>query len=92
MTATTIKSTLFVLIAAFSFVFPSFYVAADNTKQMSESIFEVNNASQFVKPSLLNKKQTVRTNDSKEEIKYLGTIKNTRGKILYYVLTVYSEV
>jgi hypothetical protein len=48
--------------------------------------------SKFVKPDQINKKQIVKTKEGKEEIIFLGTIKNKRGHVLFYVLTVFSEV
>jgi hypothetical protein len=53
---------------------------------------QVNNYSKYIKEQLINKKQIVKTPDDKEEIIYLGTIKGSNGNVLFYVLSIYSEV
>lgn len=53
---------------------------------------QANDYSKYIKDHLINKKQFVKTPDSKEEIIYLGEIKNSDGKVLFYILTIYSEV
>ena len=53
---------------------------------------QVHSYSKFINEHSINKKQTVKTDDGKEDIIYLGKIKNKGGKNLFYILTIYSEV
>lgn len=53
---------------------------------------QVNDYSRYVNDQLINKKQLVKTHDDKEKIIYLGKIKNSEGKVLFYILAIYSEV
>ena len=53
---------------------------------------QVNDYSKYIKDQLINKKQTVKTHDDKEDIVYLGKIKNYDGEVLFYVLAIYREV
>lgn len=48
--------------------------------------------SKFVKSRQIGKKQIVKTGEGKEEITFLGTIKDRKGKTLFYVLAMYSVV
>lgn len=51
------------------------------------------NYSKFVHDHLINKNQTVKTSATdKEDIIYLGKIKDKNGKTLFYILTIYSQV
>jgi len=53
---------------------------------------QVNDYSKYIKDQLINKKQTAKTHDDKEYIVYLGKIKSSNGKVLFYILAIYSEV
>ncbi len=53
---------------------------------------QVNDYSKYIKDQLINKKQIVKTPDDKEDIVYLGKIKNSKGEVLFYILAIYSEV
>ena len=53
---------------------------------------QVNDYSKYINEELINKKQFVKKPDGKEEIIYLGTIKNSDGTDLFYILTIYREV
>ena len=53
---------------------------------------QVKDYSKYIKDELINKKQFMKSSDNKEEIIYLGKIKNSKGKVLNYVLAIYSEV
>jgi hypothetical protein len=53
---------------------------------------QVKDYSKYINDQLINKKQTAKTPDDKEEIIYLGKIKSSNGKILFYILSIYSEV
>ena len=53
---------------------------------------QVNNYSKYIKEQLINKKQIVKTPNDKEEIIYLGAIKGGNGNVLFYILSIYSEV
>jgi hypothetical protein len=46
----------------------------------------------YVGDKLINKKQTIQTTEGKKELVYLGKIKNDKGKILYHIIAMYSEV
>jgi hypothetical protein len=50
------------------------------------------NYSQFINEQSINEKQIVKTKGEKDEITYLGTVKDNKGKILFFVLSVYSEI
>lgn len=67
-------------------------IAAAETQKISKSIYEDKDASKYVKPSLINKKQIITTKDGKEEITFIGTIKDKNEHVLFYILTMYSEV
>jgi hypothetical protein len=53
---------------------------------------QVNDYSKYIKDQLINKKQTVKTHNDKRDIVYLGKIRNRNGEVLFYVLTIFSEM
>ena len=53
---------------------------------------QVRDYPKFINDKFLYKKQIVKTSDGKEEIVYLGEIKDIDGNILFYILAIYSEV
>ena len=53
---------------------------------------QVADYSKFINDKLINKQQTVKTPEDKEYIVYLGKIKDNKGKILFYIISIYSEV
>lgn len=48
--------------------------------------------SKYINDRLINKKQIVKTPGVKEEIVYLGKIKNSKGQVKFYILSLFTEV
>ena len=67
------------------------FIAISLTFYLS-SIGQIKNYSKFINDHLINKKQTLKSKDDKEDIIYLGKIKDKHGKVLFYVLTIFSQV
>lgn len=84
---------VFLLVLSIAMLF-SPTIRESDAQDSSLSIFEPGNASNFVQPSLINKKQIIKLKEynDREEITYLGTINDNRDVILYHVLTVFRTV